>query len=100
MMTVRKRSFWTHIHSCFCKDTGSRRVLDSGLRTGQFHLLLIGFQSHGDFFVQFLDHFFDVSHVPERLPDQQAMMIAHPMTFQGLDDLRNLWGQAPVTSRS
>ena len=28
-MTVRKRSFWTHIHSGFCKDTGSRRVLDS-----------------------------------------------------------------------
>src|SRR5437867_4427096 len=96
MMTVRKRSFWTHIHSCFCEDTGRRRWLDSGYGTGQFHLLLIGLQSRGDFCVQFFDHFFDAAHVAETLTDHEAVVIAHPMTFQRFDDLWNLWRQAPV----
>jgi hypothetical protein len=41
-----------------------------------------------------------VAHVPEKLPDQEAVVIAHPMTFQSLDDLSNLGGQAPVTEFS
>src|ERR1700674_5407210 len=97
MMTVRKRSLWTHIHSGFCKDTRSRCLLDSGYRTGQFHLLRIGLQSHGDFFVQFLDHLFDGAHVAETLTDHETVMIGHPMTFQRFDDLWNLGRQAPVS---
>ena len=60
-------------------------------RSRQFHLLLIRFQSFRDFLVQSLDHLLDVSHVSQRLADQESMMIRHPMYFQCFHDLRNLW---------
>ncbi len=65
-------------------------------RARQRYLLLVGLQSHGDFFIQVLDHLFDASHMPKRLSDQEAVMVAHSMTFQRFHNLRNLWRQAPV----
>src|SRR6266581_8266242 len=97
MMTIGKRSLRTHVHSCLGQAAGRCSRLDSWYRARQFHLLLIGFQPHRDFFIQFLDHLFDIAHVPERLTDHEAVIIAHPMTFQRFYDLRNLWRQAPVS---
>jgi hypothetical protein len=67
MMTVGKRSFWTHVHSCFCQDAGCRSWLNSGYGTGQFHLLRIGLEALRNFLVQFLDHLLDVTHVAQTL---------------------------------
>src|SRR5947199_6235095 len=98
MMTVGKRSFWTHVHSRLCQNAGGRGRLDPRYRARQPDvLLLIWFQPHGDFFIQFLDHLFDVAHVPQRLTDHEAVMIGHSMSLHRFDDLRNLWRQAPVS---
>jgi len=56
-----------------------------------------GFGEGGDFFVQLLDHLFNRAHVAETLTDYEAVMLGHSMTFQRLDDLWNLWRQAPVS---
>src|SRR5437867_2891279 len=80
-----------------CQNAGGRGRLDPRYRARQPDVLLIWFQPHGDFFIQFLDHLFDVAHVPQRLTDHEAVMIGHSMSLHRFDDLRNLWCQAPVS---
>ena len=60
-----------------------------GTRTDQFHRLGVRRQFLPNLLVEFFDHLFNKLHMFQRLSDEQAMMIAHAVSFQRFHNLRD-----------
>src|SRR5207247_6098505 len=73
----------------------SARILAAGIasnpryRTDQFHLLGVRRQFLPNLLVEFFDHLFNKLHMFQRLSDEQAMMIAHAVSFKRFHNLRD-----------
>ena len=64
-----------------------------GTRTDQFHRLGVRRQFLPNLLVEFFDHLFNKLHMFQRLSDEQAMMIAHAVSFQRFHNLRDFQPQ-------
>src|SRR2546426_8319479 len=81
MMTTGKRTIVAHIHSDFGENAGCCIASNPRYRTSQFHLLLVRCEFLLNLLVEFFDHLFNKLHMFQSLPDEQAMMITHAVSF-------------------
>src|SRR3989442_9598600 len=87
MMTTGEGTIVAHVHSDLGENAGCGIASNPGYRTGQFHLLLIRCEFLLNLLVEFFDHLFNKLHVFESLPDEQAMVLTHAVSFKRFDNL-------------